>query len=129
MQLAAACAIKRRQAFESALSIAQAFGDLEQEDVLSGVAEKIGLPLYIGQAPRILNRGLTPETQRPTEAEFVGHALLQERHVAHSQLAIALLTRAHDQYKRMPHAGRIIYQVRGRGRRSGLEIMSGQNGL
>jgi hypothetical protein len=111
LQLAASCAVKRRQTFEAALSIAQTFGDLDQEDILAGGAEKIGPPLYIGQAPRVLGRGFTPETQRPTEAEYVRHTLLQERHVAHSQLAIGLLTKAHDQYKKLPHAGRVIYQV------------------
>ncbi|GBG77674.1 hypothetical protein CBR_g24120 [Chara braunii] len=108
-KIAARYTSKRRKAYEDAL-ILESFAVEEEEDVLDGSPDKIGLPLYVGQPPRILSRGTTPDLQRPTEAEYVRHMLQLEKKVPHTMEVIELLTKAREQYKRL-HGQRTMHEI------------------
>ncbi|CAM6085659.1 unnamed protein product [Calypogeia fissa] len=110
LQLAASHMAQRRRAFEAALATFEAFDEEGAVDVLAGPREDIGPALYVGQSPRLLKRGNTPDVQSPTEAEFMRHAIMVEKSFSHSHAAIALLTKAHDLFKAR-QATRIIYQL------------------
>jgi hypothetical protein len=55
---------RRRRAFEASLVTFEAFDEEGAVDVLAGPREEIGPALYVGQSPRLLKRGNTPDIQR-----------------------------------------------------------------
>eukprot|EP00850_Spirogloea_muscicola_P017600 SM000153S01589 [mRNA] locus=s153:65187:74651:- [translate_table: standard] len=111
-QMAGQYAIQKQRSFEAELATSEAFGLIDTEDVLSGSSEALAPPLYVGQSSRLVNRGPKLEMQRATEAEFVRHALLVERLVSPPHAAaLALLTRAHEEYRKAGHASRAIFAL------------------
>eukprot|EP00250_Pteridium_aquilinum_P016026 c22902_g1_i1 orf=394-4026(-) len=105
-QLAAHYMIERRLSFQSTSSSFDARGE-EQVDVLGGPPEEVAPPLYVGQSPRLPNRGTI---QCPTDQEYMLHAIMQEKLFPHSATAINLLKRAYELYKHI-QAGRMGYFV------------------
>ncbi|KAG6552262.1 hypothetical protein Mapa_006112 [Marchantia paleacea] len=110
LQLAASYMVLRRRCFESALATFEAFEDEGAVDVLAGPRDEIGPPLYVGQASRLLKRDITVDVQSPTATEFMRHMIYVEKSFTHSHAAIDLLTRAHEQFKKV-QAVRMIYQL------------------
>lgn len=62
--MAAVYMVHRRRAFEAALLTFEAFEDTNALDVLAGPREEVGLPIYVGQAPRLLKHGNDNHAQR-----------------------------------------------------------------
>eukprot|EP00850_Spirogloea_muscicola_P000555 SM000002S05635 [mRNA] locus=s2:1359107:1364338:+ [translate_table: standard] len=111
-QMAGQYATQKQRSFEAELATSEAFGLIDTEDVLSGSSEALAPPVYVGQSSRLVNRGPKLEMQRASEAEFVRHALLVERLVSPPHAtALALLTRAHEEYRKAGHASRAIFAL------------------
>ena len=64
LQVSAVYMVKRRLAFQASLVAFETFEESNAIDVLAGPPEEVGPPVYVGQAPRLLKRGLDNHAQR-----------------------------------------------------------------
>lgn len=109
-QLAAGHMLRWRRSFESALAALEAFGDADAVDVLEGPPDQVAPSLYIGQAPRLIDRGQSIHDQRPTENEYLRHELLSKQPQTPSLAVIEMQIRAQELFKDI-HAVRSSYQL------------------
>lgn len=105
-QLAAHYMRKRRNSFKFALdNMSEA--SQNAVDIFQSSSEALGVPLYVGQYPQLLEDG---SMRSPTQAEYLGHFIAEEKIFQHSHAVIDLLMKAYEQYK-LAKSGRMVYCI------------------
>eukprot|EP01018_Ginkgo_biloba_P032269 Gb_22022 [translate_table: standard] len=108
-ELAAHYTRERRNSLKFASFTSEA-SENEAADVFQRGLETLGSPLYVGQYPQFIEHGSTLHIQSLTEAEFMRHAVAEEKTFQYSHAIIDLLMKAYDQYN-LAKAGRMVYHV------------------
>lgn len=107
-ELAAHYMRERRNSFKFALDMSEA-SETEAVDIFQSSSEALGVPLYVGQYPQFLE-GSNLHMRSPTQAEYLGHFIAEEKMFQHSHAVIDLLMKAYEQYK-LAKSSRMVYHI------------------